>query len=246
LKTNLWHEDITADRYVRGGSLIATVFHCEKAGCYFNICSVLPEDLAPTAFKTAEGLREHYRQAHELPNHTFASSYLSLSERQLSASGLDFMESPILPLPGAMSEISTLAFDQLYGTRFLTPSNEPWNPQRLLHLPPENHEQSYRQTSRDSFVDFHGAERSSFLLESAGDMAVYKAEQGTSPDETDSFQPVASIMPYTEDYLPQSGTQTSHSESDGFSAYSGSVASPPDSVASTTNTPNRSAGFNSG
>jgi hypothetical protein len=245
LKTNLWHEDITSDLYVRGGSLIATAFHCEEAGCYFNMRSVLPEVFAPTAFKTIEGLREHYRRAHEVPKQTFASSYLSVSERQLSTSSLDHMESSILPLPGAMNQITTLSFDQLYGTRFLTPSDEPWNPQRVLHPPPETHEQSYKQTSRDSFVGFLGADGNSFQLDSAGEMVVYKAEQETSPDETDSIQPVASMIPYTPDYLPQSITQTSYSKSDGFSVYSGSVASPPESVASTISTRNRHVGSNS-
>jgi hypothetical protein len=245
LETNLWHEDITAEHYVRGGSLTATSFHCEETDCYFNIHSALPEEVAPIAFKTAEGLREHYRRAHDQQKRLFASSSLPLSDKQLSVGSLDTMESPVLPLPGAMSQIPAFPF-QLDGTYFSTPPSDPWNPQRVLYPTPEAHEQSYKQTSQESFVDLLSTESNTIGLENPRAMAVYKAEQETLPNDTDSFQQNASMAPYTQDYLPYSLTETPYSESDGFSMYSGSVASPPESVASTMSTPNRPAGSNLG
>jgi hypothetical protein len=68
--TKLWYDDNTAELYLHGESLEDDVFEgglwhqCLVADCYYQVLS--PEGLGVTVFKTAKGLLEHCRRAHEI------------------------------------------------------------------------------------------------------------------------------------------------------------------------------------
>jgi hypothetical protein len=71
-KTKLWHADDIGDLYVRGdvvGMLQGIRDNiCPTPDCYYQLFP--PPGLETTVFKTARGLQEHYRNAHEMPIQT--------------------------------------------------------------------------------------------------------------------------------------------------------------------------------
>jgi hypothetical protein len=96
-KTNLWHEDDTAELYLRGETLEDDVFNCGSwhqclvPDCYYQVLS--PDGLGVTVFKTAKGLLEHCRRAHELSGEGASlSSHIQPQEGAESSSAWDSMD----------------------------------------------------------------------------------------------------------------------------------------------------------
>ena len=129
LKTNLWYKDDLGEFYARGEpeSPNSLVFHCENAGCYFNIRP--PEGGSPIAFRSSQSLLDHYRQAHI----SFYQASISAQPFQRSTSDPEsnLVSAGVLLLPDSFNGES-VSPDLLHSQYSPTSSTEqPWSSHSL-------------------------------------------------------------------------------------------------------------------
>ena len=145
-RTKLWHADDTGDLYLRGdvvGILQGIRDNiCPTPDCYYQL---FPRPgLETTVFKTARGLQEHYRNAHELPSQTSSlPSRLPSPERQDSCKDSGSTPNDLVDLIEMGTFLNSMSSTSSHESWDLFPGSEDlslpdWISGSPFHAPPRN------------------------------------------------------------------------------------------------------------